>query len=167
MRRLSILFLSLFLLLSGCAPQTPEPPAPEPPPEAAAPAKPVPSQEEPPEKQPEAASEDTTLEIVLPEEYLAPWQGREVWLECALDGATITVTAKGSAVTPLPYPELESYRHRDTNLCCHYEIDITEKRAQFHLSRTHDDLHDLLAIAEKINVTHAIGLFQELDSIVR
>ncbi len=104
---------------------------------------------------------------VLPEEYLAPWQGREIWLECALDGATITVTAEGSAVTPLPYPELENYRHRDANLCCHYEIDITEKRAQFHLSRTHDDLHDLLAIAEKINVTHAIGLFQELDSIVR
>ena len=70
MRRLSILFLSLFLLLSGCVPQTPEPPAPEPPPETAAPAKPVPSQEEPPEKQPETVPEDKTLEIVLPEEYL-------------------------------------------------------------------------------------------------
>lgn len=104
---------------------------------------------------------------VLPEEYLAPWQGREVWLECALDGATITITAEGSAVTPLPYPELENYRHRDANLCCHYEIDITEKQAQFHLGRSHDDLHDLLAAAERINVTHAIGLFQELGAIVR
>jgi hypothetical protein len=99
--------------------------------------------------------------------YLTPWQERPVWLECALDGATITVTAEGSAVTPLPYPELENYRHRDTNLCCHYEIDITKKQAQFHLGCSHDDLHDLLAAAERINVTHAIGLFQELGAIVR
>lgn len=104
---------------------------------------------------------------VPPEEYLAPWQRREIWLECALDGAIITVTAGGSSVAPLPCPELQSYRHRNADLCCHYEMELTDTQALFHLCRTAEDLRDLLAKTEGGNVTCAIGLFQELGSIIR
>lgn len=96
------------------------------------------------------------------EAYLTPWQDREIWLECALDGTEITVTADGSSVSSLSCPEPQGYRHRDAQLCCHYEIEVTEKQALFRIGRTCDDLQALLAMAERSNVTHAIGLFQEL-----
>lgn len=93
-------------------------------------------------------------------EYLAPWKGREIWLEAALDGITYTVTEKGSTAAPLihvPERGLE-----DAILHCHYHIDQAEDRAEFHLYRTADDLNNLLDDAKAHGVTKAVGLYQEL-----
>lgn len=103
---------------------------------------------------------------IPPDKYLCPWQKREVWLECALDGATLTVTADGCDIHGLPNPQTQHYPHKDTGLCCHYEIELDEKQALFRLGRTPDDLKELIHSAERGNVTHAIGLFQELGIFV-
>lgn len=95
-------------------------------------------------------------------EYIAPWHGREIWLECALDGSLITVTGDGSTIMSLPYSDDSEYPHKDTELCCHYKIELSEKQSQFFLRRTSEDLRSLLTMAEGENITHAIGLYQEL-----
>lgn len=95
-------------------------------------------------------------------EYIAPWQGREVWLEAALDGMTLTLTEKGCTASPLiDFPE-----HGLTveKLHCHNSIETRADSAVFHLWRTRNDLDSLLAEAESLGVTRAVGLWQELDS---
>jgi hypothetical protein len=97
-------------------------------------------------------------------EYVAPWQGRQIWMECAMDGTRITVTDNGSTITPMPRPDDLAYPHLDAELCCHYRIDLTEKEALFFLRRTPDNLISLLDAAEGTNVIQAVGLYQELGT---
>lgn len=94
-------------------------------------------------------------------DYLAPWQGREVWLEAAKDGCTITLTKQGNETLPLPYPHPET-GHWDKKLHCHYCIESTQEKAVFTLYRTEQDLTDLLEEAHMFGVTQAVGLWQEL-----
>ena len=91
-------------------------------------------------------------------DYLSPWQGREIWLEAALDGITLNLTQSGCTETPLTsFPE-DGWL--DKRLHCHYSIETSENAAIFHLWRTVEDLQALLADAP--GVTRAIGLWQEL-----
>ena len=93
-------------------------------------------------------------------EYLSPWQGREIWLEAALDGVTLTLTEAGCSAAPLfdfPGDGLsDETRH------CHYSIETDADSAVFRLWRTTPDLDALLTEAETLGVTQAIGLWQEL-----
>lgn len=96
-------------------------------------------------------------------EYLSPWRGREIWLEAALDGLEITLTESGAARRPLPrweQPEAEGFR--DDGLHCHYRCEVREDAAVFTLWRSPEDLKALLAEAEGLGVTAAVGLYQEL-----
>ena len=99
---------------------------------------------------------------VSPADHLAPWQGREVWLEMALDGEVITLTEAGTQFGPLPAGEGFENGFREEKLHCHYRIDVTEDTARFTLRRTKEDLDSLLEEAEGLGVTTAVGLFQEL-----
>ena len=93
-------------------------------------------------------------------EYLAPWQGREIWLEAALDGITLTLTESGCTAAPLPdFPENGL---TDEILHCRYSIETTADSAIFRLWRTQKDLENLLTEAQSLYVTKAIGLWQEL-----
>ena len=95
-------------------------------------------------------------------EYLAPWQGRETWLEAALDGLTLTLTGDGCSVSPLPdFPEDGL---TDIKLHCRYSIETTADSAIFRLWRTKADLELLLSDARALGVTKAIGLWQELGA---
>lgn len=95
-------------------------------------------------------------------DYLAPWQGREVWLDLALDGEVITLTEEGAAAAPqLPGTVLEGGLREET-LHCHYQIALSDSAANFSLWRTAEDLERLLAEAEELGVTTAVGLYQEL-----
>ena len=90
-------------------------------------------------------------------EYLAPWKGREVWLEAALDGVILTLTEQGCTAAPLfdfPGDGLQ-----DERLHCHYTV---EAPATFRLWRTREDLHTLLEDAQLLGITKAVGLWQEL-----
>ena len=93
-------------------------------------------------------------------DHLTPWQGREIWLEAALDGLMLTLTEAGCSVEALyDFPEdglAEEQFH------CHYTVGTTADSAIFRLWRTRADLENLLKEAEAQNITKAIGLWQEL-----
>ena len=94
-------------------------------------------------------------------DHIAPWQGREIWLEAALEGCTITVTESGSTFTPLS-EEADIFPFRDDALHCHYQIETGKDYAQFSLQRTQQDITSMLAEAESLGITRAVGLYQEL-----
>lgn len=96
------------------------------------------------------------------EEYLSPWQGREVWLEAALDGITVTLTDRGSTTAPLPPGEKPECPHFDAELLCHYRLDLHRDRAVFTLRRTREDLTALLESCRSWGITRSVGLWQEL-----
>ncbi len=95
-------------------------------------------------------------------EYLAPWTGRELWLEAALDAQTVTVDADGSRSAFCPPPD-GPLPHRDEALCCHYQLALDRDKAIFTLARTREDLHLLMERAE--NVACFVGLYQELGAL--
>lgn len=96
------------------------------------------------------------------EEYLAPWQGREIWLELALNAEEILLTANGSTTTALPFCQRRPDDHRDDALHCHYSVHLSDDSARFTLHRTREDLDDLLEAAAPFGITTAVGLWQEL-----
>lgn len=118
----------------------------------------------------EAYAADCSCGVFLPpvppstalEDHLAPWTGRETWLELALDGEVITLTEHDSQVVPLPYPHPDGSFFSEASLHCHYQIVLEEDAAKFTLWRTWEDLHLLLADSESYGVTAAVGLYQEL-----
>lgn len=95
-------------------------------------------------------------------DHLAPWEGREVWLEAALEGRVITLTENGADAAPLPCWDFPADGHRDDSLHCRYTISLSEDRVQFTLFRTPEDLAALLKEAEALGVSRAVGLYQEL-----
>lgn len=97
------------------------------------------------------------------EQHLAPWRGREVWLEMALDGQVITLTPEGANTAPLPPWEAPADGHREEKLHCHYYITMEENTAKFTLFRTRADVEALMAEAEALGVTTAVGLWQEWE----
>jgi len=99
---------------------------------------------------------------VFPEEALAPWKGRELWLEVSSEGTEIAVTEEGSRYTPLPHHFPRKTAHKDSELHCHYEITVKEDRVLFQLGRTPEDQSTLLNAVKELGVTHALGLWQEM-----
>lgn len=93
--------------------------------------------------------------------HLAPWKGREVWLDIGLDGEQVTLTEQGAAFTPLPRFAPPDTGLRDEKLHCHYKTEVGEN-ARFTLWRTEDDLSGLMEEAEAMGVKGFVGLYQEL-----
>lgn len=100
---------------------------------------------------------------IPPAQHLAPWQGREIWLEAALGGEVITATATGSTFSPLSPAEIPEAGLDDPALYCHYRTQTYDDHIDFTLWRTREDLADLLREAEHLGVTLAVGLWQELN----
>lgn len=100
-------------------------------------------------------------------EYLAPWEGREIWLELALDGEIITLSEQGAEVTPLSHAEWEEQGFAEDELHCHYKITLEENSARFTLWRTREDLDGLIEEAENLGVSCCVGLYQELATSLR
>lgn len=94
-------------------------------------------------------------------EHLAPWAGREIWLELAQDAEVITVTREGAAISYLPFSDESGAVHQDESLHCHYSICLSSDSARFSLWRTPEDVEALLQEAERCGVAAAVGLWQE------
>ena len=99
---------------------------------------------------------------VLPEEGLALWKGREIWLETSLEGTQIKVTEQGSQYTSLPDYCPKHNAHEEPELHCHYEITVAEEQIVFQLGRTDKDRISLLNSIKPLGVTRALGLWQEM-----
>lgn len=97
-------------------------------------------------------------------EHLAPWAGRVIWQEVALERAIVQVTAAGAAYREVP-PEPSPLPHFSPVLCCHYGIYAEKEQVEFTLTRTKEDLESFLALGKKMGICHFIGLYQELGEI--
>lgn len=97
------------------------------------------------------------------ENHLAPWQGREIWLDTGLHGLDLTLTPAGAVYSPAAAPLLQGFY--DEALCCRYTIRETPQGFVFHLGRDRACLQKLLARAEPLGVTLSVGLWQELSSL--
>ena len=112
-------------------------------------------------------AEDPSCPVFVPpcplttpmEQYLAPWQGREIWLEVALDRADYRIHKNGCQIRPASQEALPFY---DEKLFCHYGIRIEPEQILFTLERKMKDLDILPASAAACGVTRTVGLFQEL-----
>lgn len=93
--------------------------------------------------------------------YLAPWQGRDIWLEAAMDGQVITVTPKGAKCAPLASWTDPGSGYLDEKLHCRCHMNIADDAAEFTLYRTREDVDALLEEAEGLGVKMAVGLWQE------
>ena len=97
--------------------------------------------------------------------HLAPWQGREIWLEAALEQHRIRVDQSGSHICPwadtLPCP------HTDEALHCRYRMEVQENHIDFFLRRDVDLLLALLAEAEALGVRRFVGLYQQFGDSFR
>ena len=98
-------------------------------------------------------------------EHLAPWNGREIWLEIGLEEEVLTLTEEGCKVTSLPYPNLSAVGFEEETLHCHYQITANEKSARFTLWRTKEDYQNLLKEVESLGILHYVGLYQEIASL--
>ncbi len=94
-------------------------------------------------------------------EHLAPWQGREIWLEAALDGEILTLTPEGADISGTQAGESQG-EFADAALHCHYSVALAENAASFILRRTPEDVAALLGEAQALGVTLAVGLYQQL-----
>lgn len=94
------------------------------------------------------------------ETYLAPWAGREIWLDMALSVRTLHLTAAGCSVSDDAEsdPTGDFY---DESLCCVYRIQKTDDGFLFRLARDHRCTRALLDRAAGLGVTAAVGLWQE------
>lgn len=97
----------------------------------------------------------------LPEEQLMPYRGRQIWLELCFCPKSLTLTPEGCSVRqePLTLPRRVFY---DPRLYCHYQHRVQGKQAEFLLYRTWEDTRRLLEFTEKLGVTRAVGLYQQL-----
>ena len=101
-----------------------------------------------------------------PEAHIAPWKGREIWLELGLEGEVLTLTEAGCNMTSLPYPDWNAKGFFEETLHCHYTIETNEKAARFTLWRTKDDLQALVEEAETLGIAGSVGLYQELNKFM-
>ena len=95
------------------------------------------------------------------EKHVAPWSGREIWLEAALGQECVAVTKEG-LLTDRPWFDSDNPVHFSEALKCHYQTVPSEKQILFLFHRTREDLNELLTIAESLGIHRAIGLYQEL-----
>ena len=95
------------------------------------------------------------------EDFLAPWQGREIWLDAGPGETTLRLTKQGCAVLPGPGGSTPGTFYDDA-LCCRYSIQAEPDGFSFRLRRDGQCVQALLSRAEGLSVTLAIGLWQEL-----
>ena len=91
---------------------------------------------------------------------IAPWAGREVWLDIPTGMQVFTVDKGGCRVGDICEPEGDFSRF-DPGSHCRYRIEKSEKEIRFSLYRPPEALGDILQEAEKLGVQKAVGLYQD------
>lgn len=99
---------------------------------------------------------------VLPEERLAPWKGRDIWLEAGTEALTCLLNEQGAVFSQSIGSPPPSEGFPAPRLYCHHTIKLMENQVIFTLYRTPGDTAALLRRAAAFGVTRAIGLYQQL-----
>ena len=94
--------------------------------------------------------------------YLAPWQGREIWLEATPDAETVVLTTEGCQVNSLSLFCVPEDSFTDESLHCRYQIKTEADRAVFHIERSGQLLKDMLEEANRLGINTFVGLHQLL-----
>ena len=93
-------------------------------------------------------------------DHLAPWKGRQIWLEAAQEDAVVTVTETGGHYTVCdhtgPYP------FNSDKLQVAYRIETAPDHLRVYLHRGSKELQALLEEAKQLGISTAIGLYQHL-----
>lgn len=95
-----------------------------------------------------------------PEEHLAVWKGREVWLEAAQEDAVVTVTEAGSHYAPCEAHG--AFPFLDRQLLAAYRVETESEAVRVYLHRGKEELEGLLNRAKSLGVSAAVGLYQQL-----
>ena len=95
--------------------------------------------------------------------HLAPWQGRTIWLEAALQQQCVRVDKAGSTALPwdgdsLPCP------HTDDLLHCAYRTEVHSDHIDFFLCRDAVQLRALLEEGQQLGIRRFVGLYQQLGA---
>lgn len=93
--------------------------------------------------------------------WLAPYRGREIWLDAAPIPTKITVTTKGCQYQPIPMENVCNTPHLDSSLHCRYGTEIRQDSVIFTLARDEECFQSWLWEAESLGVAAVIGLYQE------
>jgi len=100
-------------------------------------------------------------------EHVAPWEGREVWLELSYSHTNILLTSDGTEITTSTDTIPTGSGLADPNLHCHYLTHVQPEQVAFQLWRTDDDLKMLMEKSRALGIQHHVGLYQELISSPR
>ena len=101
------------------------------------------------------------LDQALPQ-YIAPWAGRDIWLDAAPEAACVLIDKKGATYEALMANAPIEASLADEALHCLYRIETEKDRIRFYLHRDLPQLEALLLEAEQLGITTAIGLYQQL-----
>lgn len=96
------------------------------------------------------------------EEYLAPYQGREIWLEVSTRSQIVSVTGDGAMVSDGQRPAEAGFFCPE--LLCRYRAEVAGDRAVFTLWRNEEDIVKMGQQLEGLGVTKLFGLYQELGA---
>lgn len=117
----------------------------------------------------EAYATDTGAAVFLPpvplsqtlEQYLKPWQGREIWLDLGCVGEVLYLNERGCRAEVVSGSFFPEAGISEKSLHCHYRIGTEADCAAFTLWRTAEDYRELLEEAETRQVAGVVGLYQE------
>lgn len=99
------------------------------------------------------------------EAYLTPYKNREIWLDMAPGCGQYRIGFQKNQYIPLPPDAFPPGPFRDDALRCRYATSVSEDGVTFSLCRGQEELKKLLEDAEKLGVSVAMGLYQELASL--
>lgn len=94
-------------------------------------------------------------------DHIRLWQGREIWLEMAVDTRVALVTEAGCRWEQGALTAPEEPCFSEPALHCRYHWYSDDEKAVFTLHRTREDIPALLEEAEGLGVTRVFGLYQQ------
>ncbi len=99
--------------------------------------------------------------FITPEDYCKPWQNREIYLEIGIQTQTLTLTEHGCQTSDCSYEAHRELPYFHPNLCCHYNLSLTDSQAIFTLHRSKEDNILLLSSLKQLGIKGCVGLYQD------
>ena len=118
----------------------------------------------------EAYAENTTCAVFLtcPLPYqplskkISRWDGRDLWLELAVETSIVHISTSGSKITHVNKSILNAKDSYDNVLKSRYLTEINEKQAMITIERNPETLYLLEQEAASYDIELTIGLYQQL-----